>query len=157
MNVPSRILATLFLVSALPSATLAANTHVPTPSTWKLDVAASDFGGGPVMKADTQLIQTDTDKWLKFSEVMVDGDGKTWKLSWSGPPDGTSKPVAGMPGASASFKASEDTGHFVYPDGTSMDSTFVLSGDGKTMTLKAVGSSKDGKQIHQTLVYHRIK
>jgi len=64
------------LLGSLTLSALAAHTHAPTPSTWELNVAASDFGGGPSMKSDTMTILTDTEKWLKWTDVAVDGDGK---------------------------------------------------------------------------------
>lgn len=140
----------------VPSA-FAAHTHVATPSTWVLDVGKSDFGGGPTMKSDRMVLLTDTDKWLKFTDVSVDGDGKTYKTSWSGPQDGTMKPVEGMQGAEASFKTVDDSSHWVMPDGSVSDTTYVLSSDKKTATFTTKIRMKDGKEYTQTLVYDRVK
>lgn len=135
----------------------AAHTHVPTPSTWVLNVGRSDFGGGPTMKSDRLVLLTDTDKWLKFTDVTVDGDGKTLKTSWSGPQDGTAKPIEGMPGATASFKTEDDSSHWVMPDGSVSDSTYKLSDDKKVATFTMKIRMKDGKEYTQTLVYDRVK
>ena len=35
-----------------------AHTHLPTPSTWTLNLAESDFGGGVSMKSDTFVLIT---------------------------------------------------------------------------------------------------
>jgi hypothetical protein len=153
---------TTFLLSAvlLGSFTfpaLAAHTHAPTPSTWKLNVAASDFGGGPTIKADDMTILTDNDKWLKWTDVTVDSDGKTWNTSWSGPQDGTLKPIEGMDGAKAGFKTADDSSHWVMADGSISDSTLVMTPDKKKVTITNVVKTKDGKTFTQTLVYDRVK
>jgi len=145
------------LLGSLTLSALAAHTHAPTPSTWELNVAASDFGGGPSMKSDTMTILTDTEKWLKWTDVAVDGDGKTWKTSWSGPQDGTLKPIEGMEGAKASFKTADDSSHWEMANGSSSDSTLVMSPDKKKVTITAVVKMKDGKTFNQTLVYDRTK
>jgi hypothetical protein len=142
----------LFSLSAL-----AAHTHAPTPSTWELNVSESDFGGGPTMKSDKMTILTDNDKWLKWTDVTVDNDGKTWKTSWSGPQDGTMKPIVGMEGAKASFKTADDSSHWEMPDGSISDSTLVMSPDKKKVTITNVVKTKDGKTFNQTLVYDRVK
>ncbi|HZQ43151.1 MAG TPA: hypothetical protein VFA99_07855 [Acidobacteriaceae bacterium] len=152
----------LYVLPALAMAALApyaraAHTHVPTPSTWELNVSASDFGGGPAMKSDRMTILTDTDKWFKWTDVSVDADGKTWKTSWSGPQDGTLKPIVGMQGGQASFKTDDDSSHWVMPDGSTSDSIMVLSPDKKKGTLTMTIKTKDGKEFHQTLVYDRVK
>jgi len=150
-------LLTAVLTASFAFSALAAHTHAPTPSTWELNIAASDFGGGPTMKSDQMTILTDNDKWLKWTDVTVDGDGKTWKTSWSGPQDGTLKPVEGMDGAQASFKTADDSSHWVMADGSTSDSTLVMSPDKKKVTITATVKTKDGKEYHQTYVYDRAK
>ena len=145
------------LLGSFTLSALAAHTHAPTPSTWELNVAASDFGSGPTMKSDTMTILTDTEKWLKWTDVTVDGDGKTWKTAWSGPQDGTLKPIEGMEGAKAGFKTADDSSHWVMADGSSSDSTLVMSPDKKKVTITNVVKTKDGKTFNQTLVYDRTK
>ena len=143
------------LIGALSA--FAAHTHVPTPSTWELNVSSSDFGGGPALKSDRMVITTDTDKWLKWTDVTVGADGKSMKTSWSGPQDGTMKPVGGMPGSKASFKTDDDTSHWEMADGSSSDSTMETSADKKQVTINLTIKTKDGKQINQRLVYDRVK
>ena len=152
----------LFLLSAVLTASftlsaLAAHTHAPTPSTWVLNVTASDFGGGPTMKSDQMTILTDTDKWFKWTDLTVDGDGKTWKTSWSGPADGTLKPVEGMDGAKAGFNTANDSSHWEMADGSTTNTTMVMSEDKKKVTISAMTKTKDGKEFHQTWVYDRAK
>ena len=144
------------LASTLTPVAFAAHTHIPTPSTWTLNVGESDFAGGPSMKSDTFVITTDTEKWAKWSDTMVDGDGKTWKSSWSGPEDGKLRPFTGMP-AKFSTNPATDVSVMAFPDGTVQTCNFSLSSDKKKYSEKCVAKSPDGKQVHQTIVYDRTK
>jgi len=156
MQAKLRLLGLLFVASTFVPAALAGHTHVPN-SSWKLNVGASDFGTGPSMKADLYVIHTDSEKWLTFDDTTVDGDGKTWKISWSGPQDGSPRPIKGMPGATYSSKTADDSAHFAFPDGTTQDTTLIMSADKKKVTLSVDGKTKDGKSFHQALVYDRVK
>ena len=152
---------TLYVSAALLASTLtplafAAHTHVSTPSTWTLNLAESDFGGGPSMKSDVFVITMDTEKWAKWSDNMVDGDGKNWKFSWSGPADGTPKPFTGMNGTYSS-NAATDVAVETNPDGSVVTCTFSLSADKKKYINKCVAKMKDGKQFNQTTVYDRTR
>lgn len=136
-------------------AAFAGHTHTPN-SSFKLNLADSDFGDGPKMQSDLIHVHIDTEKWMTFDETMVDGDGKTWNISWAGPQDGTAKPVKGMDGATYSSKTDDDTGRLVLPDGTSLDQAFTFSDDKKKVTMKVEGKTKDGKTFHQTLIYDQV-
>lgn len=144
-------------MAAIAPCALAAHTHVPTPSTWELNMSATDLGSGPTMKSDRMTILTDNDKWLKWTDVTVDGDGKTLTTSWSGPQDGTMKPIVGIAGAKAGFKTADDSSHWEMPDGSSSDSTMEISPDKKQVTINITMKMKDGKQLTQKLVYDRVK
>ena len=157
MKAAFRSFAAAVITVALTPMAFAGHTHSPTPSTWTLDAGASDFGGGQPMKSDVMVLLVDTEKWLKFTDTTVDGDGKTWKVSWSGPQDGTFKPLVGMAGAKASFKTEDDSEHFIMPDGTHMDNYLAMSDDKKKVTINSTVKTKDGKEFHQTLIYHRTK
>jgi hypothetical protein len=52
----------VLLASTLTPFAFAAHTHMSTPSTWTLNLAESDFGGGPSMKSDVFVITMDTEK-----------------------------------------------------------------------------------------------
>ena len=145
------------LIGASTLSAFAAHTHAPTPSTWNLNVGASDFGGGPALKSDRMVMLTDTEKWLKWTDVTVDDTGKTWKTSWSGPQDGTMKPVVGMAGSKASFKTDDDSSHWEMADGSTSDSTMEMSSDKKQVTINLTIKTKDGKEFNQKLVYDRVK
>jgi hypothetical protein len=145
------------LIGTFALSAVAAHTHAPTPSTWDLNISASDFGGGPALTSDWMIVTTDTDKWLKWSDVTVGDDGKTMKTSWSGPQDGTMKPIVGMPGAKAGFKTEDDSSHWEMPDGSVSDSILTMSPDKKHVTITMTIKTKDGKEFNQKLVYDRVK
>lgn len=134
----------------------AAHTHLPAHSAWTLNVGESDFGGGFSMKSDTFVIVSDNDKWGKFTDNMVDADGKTWKSSWSGPEDGKPHPFTGM-NATYSTDPATDVSVEKFADGTVQTCDFALSSDKHKFTEKCVAKSPDGKEAHQTIVYDRSK
>ncbi|HTV08142.1 MAG TPA: hypothetical protein VMD97_03755 [Candidatus Aquilonibacter sp.] len=134
----------------------AAHTHMPANSTWTLNVGESNFGGGFSMKSDTFVITTDTDKWAKWSDNMVDGDGKNWKSSWSGPEDGHAHPFTGMSG-NFSTNPATDVSAMTFPDGTVQTCHFWLNSAKNKYSEKCVAKSPDGKEVNQTLVYDRVK
>ncbi len=153
----SRLASAVLIASFVTPFALAAHTHMATPSTWTLNQKESNWGGGPSMKSDTFIMLTDTEKRAKFTDTMVDGDGKTWKLSWSGPADGSAHPMVGMKGATFSDNAAADMSVFVMPDGMSVTCNFSLNADKKKFVEKCVVKTQDGKQANQTLVYDRTK
>jgi hypothetical protein len=156
MKATVKLVPALLITFSLVHAAFAAHTHLPAHSTWKFNIAKSDFGGGPTIKSDRFTIIIDTDKWLKFTEIEVDSDGREWKTSWSGPQDGTPRPVVGMPGAKASFDTGEDTAHWEFADGSVADVHFDASEDRRIATEHTVLKTKDSKEYHQTWVYDRV-
>ena len=150
-------LAAALVALCAPAMLAAGHSHAPTPSVWTLNLKETDFGTGPQMRSDVIQLLTDTDKWLKYADITVDDKGKTWKTSWSGPQDGTLKPVSGMAGAKASFKTEDDSSHMVLADGSVSDSHLSISDDKKKVSFKVTGKTKDGKGFNQTLVYDRTK
>jgi len=144
----------VLLASTLTPLAFAAHTHMAPHSTWTLNLGESDFAGGPSMKSDTFVVIADNEKWAKWTDVMVDGDGKTSKFSWSGPEDGTSRPFTGIPG-NWSTSAATDVSVMTLPDGTVQTCNFSLSADKKKYSEKCVAKTPDGKQVNQTLVYDR--
>ena len=157
MSVRTRLVASALFAVVSAASAVAANTLLPAPSTWTLNVAKSDFAGIPGMKSDVWHIVANTEKRLKYTDLMVLDSGEKVPNSWEGPQDGTLQPVPGMPGAKASFKLADDSGHMEMPDGSRMDMVMTLSPDKKTLTLKNDVTDKDGKVAHQTLVYDRTR
>jgi hypothetical protein len=137
-------------------AALAGHSHFPN-SEWTLNLEKSDLGVGPHLKSDIVTLSQDTDDWIKYSEVAISSDGKVTKLLWTGPQNGQLRPVTGMRGAMAGFTTEDDSGHFIYPDGTSAHNWFWASPDHRTLTYHVIGMKKDHSEFRQTLVYDRTK
>lgn len=154
-------IAKMLLAVVLPVAgilpAVAAHTHVPTPSTWTLNLKESDFGGGPGYKSDVYVLNKDTDQWMSYTDMSVDDKGNKMTLTLDAPADGSMHPVKGLAGAMASWNAATDTSTGTNPDGSSYVQTYVVSGGGKKATFKQELKMKDGKVYHQTLVYYRTK
>ncbi|HTV07670.1 MAG TPA: hypothetical protein VMD97_01335 [Candidatus Aquilonibacter sp.] len=148
------VLSTLLIGMLAPSAS-AAHTHLPPNSTWKLNEARSDFGGGPSM-ADQFTVVTDTDSWFAYTEVVTDSTGKVSKFAWSGPHDGTLRAVEGLPDTMVGFNVADNTAHMESPN-SFLRVTIELSADGRTRTEHAIVRLKNGKVYHETWVYDRIQ
>ena len=144
------------LAFSLALLAFAAHTHLPTPSTWTLNLGESDFGGGVSMKSDVFVMTEDTEKWAKWTDTMVTSDGKTVKSSWSGAADGKPHPFVGW-GATYSSDPATDVSVEKMPDGTVQTCTFFLNAAKNKFTNKCVAKSPDGKESHQTIVYDRTK
>lgn len=139
------------------TAAYAAHSHVPTPSTWTLNVAESNFDGGPAMKSDVYVMLIDTEKMMKFTEVQVDAAGNKTEFSWGGVPDGKMHPYVGMSGATGSYMAASDSGHMEMADGTVVDEVITYSADKKKATMMVLLKDKTGHAYQQTWVYDRTK
>jgi hypothetical protein len=153
----TRFASAAVLASVLTLCAFAAQTHLPTPSTWALNLADSNFGGGPAMKSDVFVMVTDTAKWAKYTDATDFGDGKIVKTSWSGPADGSPRPIVGMPGATYADTATTDTSVETLPDGTAITCNFSLTPNGKKFINKCLAKLKNGKQVNQTIVYDRTR
>ncbi len=149
------VICALLAAVAVPAA-VAAHTHVPAPSNWQLDLAKTDFGGGPMLKSDLDHVLADNEKQLHWVDVTVDPSGAVSKTSWIGPEDGSLHPIQGLPGGKASWNTADDSERIVLPDGTVYNAIMTLSADAKTMTLTQTVTEKGGKVYHQILVYDRI-
>lgn len=129
--------------------------------TWNVDIAQSTFGLEPVPKSITVVILKDTLQLLSWRVDGVDGNGKAFAYSWSGPADGTMYPV--MQNGKEVGKQSarrEDDGvldrHGEDPDGSVFDARDKLSDDGNTILEEATETSRDGKEIKTKTVYRRV-
>jgi hypothetical protein len=128
--------------------------------TWNVDIAQSTFGSEPVPKSITVVILKDTPQLLSWRVHGVDGNGKAFAYSWSGPVDGTMHPVMqnGKEIGKQSAKREDDGAldrHGEDPDGSAFDARDKLSDDGNTILEEATEKSKDGKETKTKTVYRR--
>lgn len=141
------------IVTAALGLSAQTDNHVKTPSTWKVDIAASDFGGAPIPKSDTLYMKVNTDQWLSWEDVTVDADGKSTTISWSGIPDGTLRPVNGSKDMAAYQKNGD--AHWALATGGSVDCTFSLASEKTKATMDCSYKAKSGELVQLKTVYVR--
>ncbi|HEY4009580.1 MAG TPA: hypothetical protein VGM11_05475 [Acidobacteriaceae bacterium] len=142
-------------LSALSLPALAEHPLSPAPSTWKLNIAASDFGGGPKPASVTTTLFANTDNNLRWRHSETNSQGTTTG-SWTGARDGKLRPVSGIKGEKFSMQH-DGTFHIDEADGTTVDGTIIGADDGKTYTETATIKTKDGQEHHEKLVFDRVK
>ncbi len=146
------------LVSALSLGAFAQDTKgtdIPSPSTWKLNAAASDFGGGPAVKSATLTVYSNTDTSLRWKEVLTDDTG-THSSSFRGAPDGKSRPMTGSkPAQTISFDP-DGSFHVDQAGARVMDGRTVPSADKKSLTQTATFKTPDRHEYHRKLIFDRL-
>lgn len=128
---------------------------MPTPSTWKLNLAKSDNGDLPQVRSETVTFLKDTPKKLIFHEVWIDVKGKTGSVSFNGPEDGAVHPFARSK-LKGSFTPA-GTGRFIDEDGGVNDIQLAVSPDAKTLIMTSVYKANDGSEHHMKDVFDRVK
>lgn len=150
------VLPVALALAALSLPALAKNPPLaPAPSHWKLNVAASDFGGGSKSTAGSTSLTANTENNLRWQHSDTNSQG-TVSGSWVGAYDGKARPVTGIPGEKFSIKR-DGTFHIDRTDGTTIDGTIITADDLKTYTETATVKTKDGHTQHMKLVYDRVK
>lgn len=146
------------LISALSLGASAQNTKgtdIPSPSTWKLNAGASDFGGGPAVKSATLTVYANTDTSLRWKEVFTDDTG-TQTESYRGAPDGKFRPMTGSkPPQTISFDP-DGSFHVDQAGARVMDGKTVPSDDKKSLVQTATFKTPDGHEYHRKLVFDRV-
>jgi hypothetical protein len=123
---------------------------------WVLDLKQSSLGSDPYEQFDawtltfTQVTRT-TLAWTSDAIIR----GKTITFSWTGPIDGSRKPLIGTEGSDAyrwrksALIRLSDLGH-----GETKRDTVTISRDGETMTIRDRSTTPRGV-VFATLVMHR--
>jgi hypothetical protein len=156
-----RTLLTVTVVWVLLGSGAWGQTKHSAVGTWKVDIAHSEFGAGEKPKSITVVVLKDSPKMLSWRVRGVDGNGKAFAYSWSGPEDGTMRPVMqdGKEISKQSAKREEDGAllrHGEDPDGSSFDARSRMSEDGNSMNEETTTKEKDGKESKQKAVYLRV-
>ena len=150
----------VFLLGAMAAGQLRADDN-PFLGTWKLNVAKSKAEGTMVPKSMTRTVTAAGDK-VTYSSEGVAADGSVLKYSFTVSYDGKDYPVTGtgMPGGADSIAIKRVDSHHVTSvlkkGGKEVGTAEAeVSKDGKTTTLKAKGTSADGKPTIATTVYDK--
>ncbi len=129
----------------------------PNMGTWKLNEAKSKFPAGATK--NTTVVYAPAGDQVKVTTDGTTGDGKPVQTEWTGKFDGKDYPLTGDPSAnSRSYKKVND--HTLdltnRKDGkVSTTGHIVVSADGMTRTLTALGTTAGGKKITYTAVYDK--
>jgi hypothetical protein len=153
----------LLATSALDSTVLAGNIHQLSADhpeilvgEWVLDVKQSSLGSDPYEQFDAWTLTftratTTTLAWTSNATIH----GKTITFSWTGPIDGSPKPLIGTEGFDAyrwrknALIRLSDLGH-----GETKRDTLTISRDGETMTIQDRSTNPQGV-VFATLVMRR--
>jgi hypothetical protein len=124
---------------------------------WKLNEAKSKFSEG-APKTTSSTYEADGDS-VKVTLEGLGFDGKPMRTEWTGKFDGKDYPVAGDANqTSRSYtKVNDHTIKTAVKKGDKvlLSATLTTSADGKTRTVKATGTSADGKKFSYTAVYDK--
>jgi hypothetical protein len=123
---------------------------------WVLDLRQSSLGSDPYEQFDAWTltftrVTTTTLAWTSNATIH----GKTITFSWTGPIDGSPKPLIGTKGSDAyrwrksALIRLSDLGH-----GETKRDTVTISRDGETMTIQDRSTTPHGV-VFATLVMHR--
>ncbi|HEY5382043.1 MAG TPA: hypothetical protein VIJ65_07290 [Acidobacteriaceae bacterium] len=143
-------------LSVLSLPALAQNPPLaPAPSHWKLNAAASDFGGAPQPTSITTTILANTESSLRWTRSVTTTTGTSTE-SWRGAYDGKLRLATGAAHDKFSIKR-DGAFHVDGGDGSTVDGTIITADDLKTYTETATVKTKDGHEYHEKLIFDRVK
>ena len=148
--------ATLAITSSL--AAYAADNSL---GTWKMNVAKSKYSPGPLPVKGVTSTREQADGGVKVTNNGERADGTKIDATYTAKYDGSPATVSGQgaPYDAVSLKQ-VNANTFTY-DAKSSSTKYhahgrlVVSADGKTLTLKAIGTDAGGKPMKVTLVYDK--
>jgi hypothetical protein len=146
----------LAVATALPQAGLAQNN--PRIGTWKLNLAKSKYSPGPPPRSNTAIFEA-VGQGLRATAEGTDAQGNPTKAVF-GPYfyDGKSYPITGSPAYDAPSYKQVNASTFESTRtkvGKVVQTTTVLSADGKSFTLTTTGVDEKGQQINSVAVYDK--
>jgi hypothetical protein len=121
---------------------------------WKLNVAKSNFGGGPKLLAMAVKVASDTPELIQFAVDQTTESGFAVSYSFKGAADGKDCPITG---SSSVYSYTEEPGvvHETQKDadGTVTKGDFTVSANGKVGTWIYSVTNPDGTVIHSKLIF----
>ena len=148
--------AAALLVASVPSSARAQGD--PMLGTWVLSAAKSKYDPGPPPKSNT-VTREAAGQGVKVSSKGVDAEGKPTAQSYTANFDGKDYTVTGSPdydavafkksGASAAEATRKKGGKVV------QTAKYVVSADGKTLTITSSGTNAKGQKIHNVSVFDK--
>ena len=130
----------------------------PFAGTWKLNVAKSKFSPDPPLKSGTIEIE-EKSGGIKCVLNPVDAQGNARHGEWTAKYDGKEYPAEMAPFADAIVLSRIDTNTIeaaYKKDGEEiLSERWLVSGDGKTLTMIQKGKSPPTQDLDNTLVYEK--
>jgi len=153
--VPLRIWIAVAFLALAPGAMMAQAVGQGIMSgNWKLNVAKSNFGGGPKLMAMTVKVTSDTPALIQFSVDQTLENGFAVSFSYKGAADGKEYPIVG---SSSVYSYTEEPGvvHETQKDadGTLTKGDFTVSANGKVGTWIYSVTNPDGSVIKSKLIF----
>ena len=128
-----------------------------TTGSWKMDEAKSKFSPGS--PKSTMVVYEPAGDSVKVTIDGTSSDGKPSHTAWTGKFDGKDYPVTGDSNQSTRSysKVNARALKFAVKSGDKvvLSGTIIIAANGKSRTVKASGSSADGKKISYTAVYDK--
>lgn len=126
--------------------------------TWKLNLTKSSFNPGPPPRSEIRSYEQ-TDGGVKFTQRGVTADGRNTLVQFTARYDGKDYPLTGSASVDSvaltlidSFTAEA----IEKKDGQKIFTIRrVISKEGKTMTVTSTGTTKQGRNIDNTMVFDR--
>jgi hypothetical protein len=126
--------------------------------TWKLNLAKSKYQQGQAPKSTTLKYET-AGAGIKVTVDTVGADGAVIHYAYTANYDGKENPVVGNPNADMAARTRVDatTTKLVTKKGGKVmaNQTFVVSGDGKMLTITATGTNAQGQNTDSVTVYDK--
>jgi len=125
---------------------------------WEINVAKSTFRPGSPPKSWTRVYEASGEN-VKYTDSLVDADGKTDVSGWTGSYDGKDSPVLDSPDVDAqAIKASDPfRSTFTLKKAGKVvgTGTRVISQDGKVMTIRLKLTSAKGQTFNNVRVFEK--
>ena len=142
----------------VPVSQVLAQAADPSSGTWELNLAKSKYDPGPAPKSQTRTYEA-VGESLKVSIEGVTAEGKQTHTDYTGKYDGKDFPVSGNPDADTmSLKRIDDStteATLKKAGKVVINSTRLISKDGKVMTVKTKGTNAKGGTFNNTLVFDK--
>jgi hypothetical protein len=150
----------LFCICALLPGIMLGQADKPGPlaGKWKLNVAKSNFGGGPKLQAMVMDVTSDTPSSIVYSVTETAESGMTFTLKFKGAADAKEYPIEG---GSTLYSYTEENGVVNETqkdtDGTITKGTFVVAPNGKSGVWTYEITDPQGGVIHTRMVFDRVQ
>jgi hypothetical protein len=135
-----------------------ANPDSAWDGTWELNLAKSKFDPGPPLKSQVRTLKTEGDMQTTTMRT-VNAEGRTTNSKSSYRLDGKEYPITGSPDFDAiALKRVDDatvSGVVKHQGKVAMQTTRILSKDGKVMTVTNTGTNSAGQPMKNVMLFDR--